>query len=670
MNRRILFIILGAIIFAVLVGMAWLWFFGSEQPVQGPSGNGFGTSQDRQTTGGSPKTQSGGSSNVVSGGTSGRTTSQGGVSGISGGSGVSGTSGTASGVSGMSGISGVSGTSGGSGVSGGSSVAVGGSVQGVTWLATGGDASSGSGATGRGPATTNFVPSTANQLNTDTISGSPNILPGSSNTNNGSNSALNSALIGVGVGLAACTAGLTPGALAGAATVAATEVANVPVRTTSLTIIGTSQEFRENFLNCVARSIARTAIQQITNSVVNWINSGFNGKPSFVTNYEQFFTNVADKAAGEFIKGSALSFLCSPFRDQIRISLAQSYARRNNDAGACSLSGIIKNQQSFMNGNFSSGGWGGLIAFTTHPVNNAFGADAYANDLLRVTVTNAKNKEATRITPSGFLSTVEEYDCYVVPKSQGEGPSQEKKCKTRIKTPGSVIESSLSKTLGTSLDSLNLAKNFDEIISALITQLMTKTLYSGLNNLSGTQGYAGNYLTPEQQQALTTAQGLMVDMQARVQYAQQYGQVEQGSIADLQTTVKGLQNLVTCWETASSSPNFVEHPDKQKEAQTNAIAALATERSYEARLDAYNLNITKANEGIALLQSFQTRTLAITSANEVSGVSAEYQQALASGRVLTETDVVSAQQDRTALQSELTSRNQQTATELKQCNAF
>src|SRR3989344_1557050 len=81
-------------------------------------------------------------------------------------------------------------------------------------------------------------------------------------------------------------------------------------------------------------------------------------KPSF----NKFFNNVGDQAAGEFIRGTGLAFLCSPFQMQIRIAVAQSYARRG--AASCTLTGVIKNINSFMNGNFSQGGWGGLLQFT------------------------------------------------------------------------------------------------------------------------------------------------------------------------------------------------------------------------------------------------------------------------------------------------------------------
>ena len=71
-------------------------------------------------------------------------------------------------------------------------------------------------------------------------------------------------------------------------------------------------------------AIVKAAISAIVNSTVTWINNGFDGNPAFVTNPGQYFTNVADTVAGEFIVGSDLSFLCSPFQTKIRIALQRS----------------------------------------------------------------------------------------------------------------------------------------------------------------------------------------------------------------------------------------------------------------------------------------------------------------------------------------------------------
>ena len=50
---------------------------------------------------------------------------------------------------------------------------------------------------------------------------------------------------------------------------------------------------KEFFLDKMAIKISRTMIQQIQGSTINWINSGFKGKPMFLTNPSQFFSNIA-----------------------------------------------------------------------------------------------------------------------------------------------------------------------------------------------------------------------------------------------------------------------------------------------------------------------------------------------------------------------------------------
>ncbi len=170
-------------------------------------------------------------------------------------------------------------------------------------------------------------------------------------------------------GLTGTQLGLTPPALTPGAFVAGTGVINDAVTHAQLAglgqLLGASYAVQAantaknaakepiTFVGCLTNVIGKVALQQITISVVNWINSGFNGQPSFVTNYQQFFTNVADLSAGQFIQGSGLAFLCSPFQAQIKIAIAQSYA--NKGAQSCSLTGIIKNVTNFMNGNFSLG---------------------------------------------------------------------------------------------------------------------------------------------------------------------------------------------------------------------------------------------------------------------------------------------------------------------------
>lgn len=648
MTRRIILTIISAVAFALLVGLIWFFFFrgGTANPVTNGT---FGSGQNKTTT---TSTDTGVQGNlpsrVLPAGSQGNAGAGTNTLGGNGGNG-----------------SGVIGTVGGSNTG----VA---NVPGVDWLG-------GNGASGAGGPVSNFVPKTINQLNDGTVSGSPNILPGSNIDSNG-NSFLGTALLGAGIGLALCTTGLlggVAGGTVGAGSTAVGAVRAVPVQDLSLNLqttfsntLKSSDTFRDNFLNCIARTIARAAVQQITSSVVNWINSGFNGKPSFVTNFQQFFTNVADQAAGEFIRGTALSFLCTPFKAQIRIALAQSYARRN--AQSCTLSGIIKNINSFSNGNFSQGGWGGMLSFVGTPTNNSFGAYNYAQGgLVNAQLQALNQKQQDYTIGKGFLSSEKEVNCRPAPIPPGQSIGTKMICDKEVTTPGSTIADSLSSTLNVSKETLTqagISGSFDAIISALISQLMVKALQGGVSNLSGTNGYASNFLTPEQQQAQADAQAVLTDMQGRVNLAQQYGSVEQGSISDIQNAQQQLQGVANCWETASSSPSLTTA--QQQTAQTNAVNARAALHFYDPQIDAYNNNITHANDGITVLQNLQTRAIGVTSAADVAAVKSAYQQALASGAIITDADVTNAQQDRATLQTALALRNGQSASELQQCYAF
>ncbi len=559
-------------------------------------------------------------------------------------------------------------------------------VPGVDWLG-----GSGVGGTS-GSATSNFSPTGVNQLNGGSTGGQVTIL-GTGNNSPAVDSHYGALFAAVGIGTALCTAGLIGGVVVGgvstaidAGVTAGSVATGLPVNSVAANFLLTkgfgisntiqgSDAFRDNFLNCITRTIGRAIVDQITASVVNWINGGFHGSPSFVQNYGQFFANVADQAAGTYIKGSALAFLCSPFQLQVKIAIAKSYANRNS-GGQCTLTGVVKNITNFANGNFSQGGWGGLLQLTTMPTNNPFGAYAFAQIGLASAQNNALNNANKNITPGGFISYSQAYDCSQGPLQNGTPgqngqltnnsslfltPSQSaaqqcpSNCKCKVATPGSIIESNLIGTQNSTLNQLNLAKSFDEIISALITQLMTRTLQQGLSNLSGAGGYQANFLTPDQQAAQDQGNALLTQLQTQVTIAQQYGQVEQGSVSDIESVQGQLATLQTCYES--------------KNDPADATTTATTIAALEAKVSLHNNNVTRANQGIAALQSLQTQTLNVTSTADVAAAQASYNTALASGVIITQNDITQAQQDRSALQSVLVALSTQAQTALAQCQA-
>jgi len=514
-------------------------------------------------------------------------------------------------------------------------------------------------------------------------------IGGTIDTNN-ANSTVNTLLAAGLIGAATC--GLQQflsggGAFAGTAAGTGSAAAGVPVGGVALGIIVTNQtaqtgfqgaKQQQTFAGCIINVLAKAALQQITASVVNWINSGFNGSPSFITNYQQFFTNVADLAAGQFIQGSGLAFLCSPFKLQIKVAIAQSYANRG--AQSCSLTGIIKNINGFMNGSFTQAGWPGLLQFTTVPTNNPYGAFAYAQVGLQTAQNNALSNAKNSISPNGFIA-LQQVTCngsaslrptYGVGNQQavnaGGSATLPSGCTTKITTPGTVIEGALQKSLGSGVDQLGLANSLDQIINALTTQLITKTLQGGLLNLSGTTGLQSAYQTPAELAAQAQAQGILTTLQGQMTYAQQYGTILQGSIGDIENAQSQLNTLTNCWLTAASSTAVTS--DQSSAAAADAVTSQAALDALTPQIDSYNNNITNVNTEIATIQQLQSEALTISSTADVVTLTRDYAAAQAAQPFVTQSDVTSAQQNRTTLQSQMAALNVSTQTGLQQCRAL
>ena len=670
MAKKIVYIVLGALLIFGLLFLLWSWLFSGG--TSGSTNTGlFGTASDTSQTSGT--TVPGGNYTTTLGqGGSGQNAANGSIplngSGGNGNAGV-GTAGANNSTNG-SGTNGAAGT--------GATLAIGGSTvspNGVVWLGGG----------------SGFTPTDINSLSSDAGGFTPTITTAPASGSGGTTllEALAATAIAGSIkcALPAAVAAIWPagtaasaGAAAGSTAYSATGAPVSDLGTHQLLAYISGQQTTQaarnavgdgnKVLTCLINVIAKTALQQITISVVNWINSGFNGQPSFVSNFQQFFTNVADLSAGQFIQGSGLAFLCSPFKLQIKVAIAQSYANRG--AQSCSLTGIIKNITNFMNGSFTQGGWPGLLQFTTVPTNNPYGAFAYAQVGLATAQSNATTNAKNNISPTGFLSVTQQTcnlnttftnNSNIVSgqNSQAAKLVCQQGCTCKVSTPGSIIEGTLQNTLKSPIDQLGLASDIDQIISALTTQLVTKTLQSGLGSLSQTQGTTQTAADLAAQQQ---AASLLIDMQGKVSIAQQIGTVDQGSISDVETAQSNLNSLANCWSTVASSTS-----SSAALATQNAANANSTLKSLQSQIDSYNNDITNQNAQIATLDAFETQMSSAASDADVASAAASYNAAVAAGTFATQADVTTAQQNRVTLQSQMGALNQQTATGLAQCQA-
>ncbi len=163
------------------------------------------------------------------------------------------------------------------------------------------------------------------------------------------------------------------------------------------------QSVKEYVADPLAWAVANKVIEGVTAQTVNWINSGFQGNPAYVTNPGQFFLNVADNQASNFLSSTALNQLCSPFKAQVRLALVRNYLRDNQNF-SCTLSKISNNYDQFIN-DFNQGGWDGWFEMTQNDQSNPYGAYLQTQNALATNIGNAQENYKDQLNwGRGFLS--------------------------------------------------------------------------------------------------------------------------------------------------------------------------------------------------------------------------------------------------------------------------
>lgn len=201
-------------------------------------------------------------------------------------------------------------------------------------------------------------------------------------------------------------------------------------------------------------------IEYLGQATVDWINGGFQGNPIFVDDPERFFRDIADIEAGKFIQSIGGGFLCEPFRNNILQSLLNNHNRNYGYgyANACTLSRVVQNIDGFVNGNFSQGGWDGWFAMTQTPQNNYYGSRYFTQQELDRQIYANQNTQRTNLQwGNGFISF----------KDPETG---------KITTPGRIIDQQINQRLFNGERRLLIADEFDEIINALVVQLVRVAL--------------------------------------------------------------------------------------------------------------------------------------------------------------------------------------------------
>src|SRR3989344_1447810 len=126
---------------------------------------------------------------------------------------------------------------------------------------------------------------------------------------------------------------------------------------------------KETIWDTIAYFVAKRVMHSLTDGMVNWINSGFEGNPTFITNSLKFWKDTANEASGILIEKLGATGLCRPFSAQIQLALRT--RKPFNVRMRCTADDIVNN---FERNFASAGGWNGWIRVTTQPQNNIYGA--------------------------------------------------------------------------------------------------------------------------------------------------------------------------------------------------------------------------------------------------------------------------------------------------------
>ncbi len=481
-----------------------------------------------------------------------------------------------------------------------------------------------------------------------------------------------------------------------------------------------SLQLKEYVLDSLALVLAKQIIRQITASVVNWINSGFEGSPSFVTNPGAFFLDVADQITGDFLAkyGGPLTALCSPFSIDIRIALSFKYHPNVPKRYECTLNKIIANSKNavkgatingFAAGDFKQGGWPAFVTMTTEPQNNQLGAYIEADSELSVRVANAQIGKKDEINNGqGFLSwrdpacknqvkkDNEAYSAYYASNfnntdknlsedqyfaSGGEAKLVQKSANDcPIKTPGTVIVSSLEDNVNGPLHELQLADELNEIVNALFAQLVTQVLTKGLSSVSGSGPSDSSSYVNQIQNEANASNASQLDsirnefiqsVQTYVTNTTQYKSYKDQSLNLILDVKNSYESAKACYSakiTASTTPLT---PSQVSQAQSKIAEITSIENTTVAPAAATILyGATDADHKLKTLTGFQDQARAAKTVNDLNAASQQYTQMVRDGSLVKANDIVAAQEELDQIRQNVAPMKQDALRKSQECQVF
>lgn len=247
-------------------------------------------------------------------------------------------------------------------------------------------------------------------------------------------------------------------------------------------------DWKECVLDALLWVFKTVVLEAITASILDWIASGFDGAPTFITDFPAFLRNTADTAAASFLLGDEFAGLCDAFQGGLQFSVALNFSSRFRDRIDCTLSDVITNIQGFIDGftiGFDANG-NSVVSrnpFTTigsisardrmysEPQNTPFGSYLLAEEELSRSILRQQNIELFKIDVGGGYASI---STCLVKDDNGNCTG------SRIEMPGRFVDEYVAQWIGKeSADVLAVGDEIDEILGALLQLLLNKLMEYG-----------------------------------------------------------------------------------------------------------------------------------------------------------------------------------------------
>jgi hypothetical protein len=261
----------------------------------------------------------------------------------------------------------------------------------------------------------------------------------------------------------------------------------VPVNDAAVTLNTGYLVYKECVLDGVIVRMREAATAGIIRNVIGQATQGPDGRPQFVSNQEAEQRIAADKLITEMTKDTYTKSICSPYREKIKARMVRTYfaASRNVNAGlACSTGMTPTQMESFRSGDFTTGGFEGLLDVALDPNNSELGASILseirmASNLEKLAQENLNDWEYG----NGFRSMYQDEE---LPTETGDS-----RVVRKVVTPGYIISQIVSQAVGSGFRQLENANEIDQIVNSLFSNL-TSTIMSNTSGLTGlTQSIGG-----------------------------------------------------------------------------------------------------------------------------------------------------------------------------------